>query len=219
MLEVLAGKQHQVRGIGGDALHQTDPEPEVLAFVDGAEGVPGQRTGSVLPVDRGVRVGRQGEDDRDSPFAGHRGGREGADVGHPQVDRVDGSCRAQDPMDAALRRDPPWPRRGQPNVLPHERHGGERVGLESGAETGDGSERILVSPARDRDDAPDLGRVLRRIPLPGLTSRHQRVAEPYEQGGDAAVVAGSHPGEVAIDIGVQEELRDRRARRVRGRRL
>ena len=109
-LQVLPREQHEPRGIGGDALHQPGSEPEVLAFVNRAESCPGQGSGGVEPIDDGVRVRCEGEDDRDASFAGDRGGRQRADVGHPEMDRVDRLGRAQDPMDPALGGDPPRPR-------------------------------------------------------------------------------------------------------------
>ena len=38
--------------------------------------------------------------------------------------------------------------------------------------------------------------------------RRQRVTQPDQQGGDAPVVAGARPADVAVDVGVQEELGD-----------
>ena len=164
----------------------------MLAFVNGAENCPGQGSGRVEPVDDGVGVRCEGEDDRDASFAGDRGGRQRADVGHPEMDRVDRLGRAQDPMDPALGGDPPRPRLCHRNMPTEEGNRRERVPPGDRAEIGDGGERVVVPPAGNRDDALELGPPVRLAPVPGRPAlRHQGVSETYEQGGDATVVAGA----------------------------
>ena len=59
-----------------------------------------------------MRIGRQREHDGDAEVLGHRLGRQGAHVGHPQVQDVDRSEGQQNPSDAPHRRDPCRPRLG-----------------------------------------------------------------------------------------------------------
>ena len=101
-----------MRGICGDAVHEACAKPEMFSFVDGTEALTTQVPGGVERVDHRVRIRCHGEHDRDTPFAGDRAGRQGTNVGHPEVDRVDRPGRAQDPANAALGGDPSGPGTG-----------------------------------------------------------------------------------------------------------
>ena len=191
-------EEHDVRGIRRQALHQPGPEPEVLGLVDGAEVRPGQRPRGVEGVDHAVRVRGHREHDRDVEFPGHGGRSQRADVGHPQVDRVDGAGCAQHATDAALRRDPSRPRVDRGDGFAQERHRREGVPRDDGPNLGQ---------ARDRAGETTAGKGQHPLDRAATAvAGNERVTQAHEQRGDAPVVAGPHLTEFTVDVGVQEQL-------------
>ncbi len=200
-LQLGAGEQHGVRGVRGEALHESCAEPEVLAQIGLAEGLPRQRTRPVERADDGVRVGRHREHGRDAELARDVGGGEAADVGHPQVQQVDGAGGAQDATDAATRGDPQRPGRRRRDRLRKEWHAAVDVPRGLGSDLEEVFGCLGDRAARQGDHALDARA---RVGDEG-------VAEAHQERGDPAVVARPHRRERRIDVGVQEQLADREA--------
>ncbi len=184
-LQLRSGEQHRVRGVRCQVRHEPGTEPEVLAQVDLAEVLAGQRARTVERPDDGVRVGCDREHRRDAELARDIGGGETAHIGHAQVQQVDRSGGAQNATDAAPRGDPQRPGRGRGHGLRQQRHPAVHVPRGRGADL----EQVLGGlgdrPTRERDHTLDSGA---RI-------RDERITETDEQSGDAAVVARSDGGE------------------------
>ena len=155
--------------------------------------------------DQRVRVGREGEHDRDAELGRRLGGGHRPDVGHPQVQGVDvpgGRSTRRMPRRAATRRGHASPR--------------ARVGPTAGPS-------VVVARVSAVSSSPTVGvtrpstrdgdrRGRRRGP------REECVTELDEQGGDASGVTPAGVRQAAVDVGVEEQLDDGDRRRMRRRR-